>query len=147
MQLVYSADVPSLLRLLLTHAWMVLLPLVLALAAWLSWRGQRLGPLQPLPEPRRRALLEHVQAAGEFAWGRNRGAALHAAVLRLFRQRLQRRAPELYALDGDAQEQALASALSLPRSRVRQALRPQGLHHPATFTQSIATLLSMRSRL
>jgi hypothetical protein len=145
--LVYSADVPSLLRLLLMDAWMVLLPLLCALAAWLAWRGQRFGPVQAAPEPRRRALLEHVQAAGEFAWGRNRGAALHAAVLRLFRQRLQRRAPELYALDGDAQEQALASALSLPRSRVRQALRPQGLHHPATFTQSIATLLSMRSRL
>ena len=78
MHLVYSADVPSLLRLLLEHAWMVLLPLLLALAAWLAWRGQRFGPLQPAPEPRRRALLEHVRAAGEFTWGRQRAGALHA---------------------------------------------------------------------
>jgi hypothetical protein len=145
--LVYSADVPSLFRLLLVHAWMVLLPLALALAAWLLWRGQRFGPLLPLPPPRRRALLEHVQAAGEFAFRRNRGAALHAAVLRLFRQRLQRREPAMATLDGEALVQALVGALGQPASRVRQALTPQGLHHPATFTQSIATLLQMRSKL
>ncbi len=147
LHLVYSADVPSLVRLLLTHAWMVLLPLALALAAWLAFRGQRFGPLQALPEPRRRALLEHVQASGEFAWSRHRGAALHAAVLRLFRQRLQRRAPEIDALSGESQVQALVAALSLPASRVRQALLPQGLQQPLPFTQSIATLLQMRSRL
>lgn len=147
LQLVYSADVPSLFRLLVDHAWMVLLPLLLALVAWLAWRGQRFGPLQPVPEPRRRALLEHVRAAGEFAWKRQRASALHAAVLRLLQQRLQRRAPEIFALSGAAQEQALADATSLPVNRVREALRPQGLQHPATFTQSIATLLQMRSRL
>jgi hypothetical protein len=145
--LVYSADVPSLFRLLLEHAFTVLLPLALALVAWLLFRGHRLGPLQPAPEPRRRALLEHVNAAGEFAWGRHRAAALHAAVLRLFRQRLQRRSPEIFALAGEAQDQALANATSLPLARVREALRPQDLNHPNVYTQSIATLLQMRSRL
>jgi hypothetical protein len=114
MHLVYSADVPSLFRLLLDNAWMVLLPLLLALAAWLAWRGQRFGPLQPAPEPRRRALLEHVRAAGEFTWSRQRASALHAAVLRLFRQRLQRRAPEIDALAGEAQVLALADATAQP---------------------------------
>jgi hypothetical protein len=146
-QLVYSADVPSLFRLLVDHAWRVLVPLLLALAAWRALRGQRLGPLQPAPEPRRRALLEHVHAAGEFAWRRHRASALHAAVLRLFQQRLQRRQPELFALSGEAQESALAAATKLAPSRVREALRPQGLQHPNSYTQSIATLLLMRSRL
>jgi len=145
--LVYSADVPTLTRLLVDYAWMVLLPLALALAAWLAFRSQRFGPLRPAPAPRRRALLEHVHAAGEFAWARQRAGALHAAVLRLFRQRLQRRAPELYALAGAAQEQALAEATDMPLARVREALHPQGLSHPASFTQSISTLLQMRSRL
>jgi hypothetical protein len=146
-QLVYSADVPSLFRLLVDHAWMVLAPLLLALAAWLALRGQRFGPVQPAPEPRRRALLEHVHAAGEFAWRRHRASALHAAVLRLFQQRLQRRQPELFALSGEGQELALAEATKLSPARVREALRPQGLQHPASYTQSIATLLLMRSRL
>jgi hypothetical protein len=147
MQLVYSADVPSLLRLLLEYAWMVLLPLAGALAVWLAYRSQRFGPLQPVPEPRRRALLEHVRAAGEFAWSRHRAAALHAAVLRLFRQRLQRRAPELFALSGAAQEQALAEATALPLARVREALNPHSLANPNSFTTSISTLLQMRNRL
>jgi hypothetical protein len=147
MHLVYSADVPSLLRLLLMNAWMVLLPLLCALAAWLAWRGQRFGPLQAAPDPRRRALLEHVQAAGEFAWARGRGLALHAALLRLFHRRLALRDPLLAALDADGQARALSERLSLPLSRVRQALHPQGLQQPAAFTQSIATLLQMRSRL
>jgi hypothetical protein len=147
MHLVYSADVPSLWRLLLMNAWMAVLPLALALAAWLLWRGQRFGPLQPMPEPRRRALLEHVQAAGEFAWARGRGGALHAALLRLFQRRLALREPLVAALDVEGQAHALAQKLSLPLSRVRLALQPQGLQHPAAFTQSIATLLQMRSRL
>jgi hypothetical protein len=145
--LVYSAEVPSLFRLLVDNAWMVLLPLVLALAAWLALRGQRFGSLQPAPEPRRRALLEHVHASGEFAWRRHRAAALHAAVLRLFQQRMQRRAPELFALSGEAQGKAIADATKLSPARVREALRPQGLQHPNAYTQSIATLLLMRSRL
>jgi hypothetical protein len=147
MQLVYSADVPSLLRLLVEYAWMVLVPVLLALLTWLAFRSQRFGPLQPAPEPRRRALLEHVRAAGEFAWTRQRMAALHAAVLRLFRQRLQRRSPEIFALSGAAQEQALADATSMPLTRVREALNAQGLAHPNSFTTSISTLLQMRSRL
>ena len=145
--LVYSADVPNLLRLLLMYASPVLLPLLLALFAWLAWRGLRFGPLQPVAAPRRRALLEHVHSAGEFAWSRNRAGALHAAVLRLFHRRLQLREPMIFALAEDAQALALAERFALPASRVRQALRPQGLHHPGTFTQAIATLLQMRVKL
>src|SRR3546814_7677547 len=63
--LVYAANMPSLWRLLLEHAWMAWLPALLALAAWLWMRTQRFGPRLPSPEPARRALLEHVQASGE----------------------------------------------------------------------------------
>src|SRR3546814_455640 len=58
--LVYAANMPSLWRLLLEHAWMAWLPALLALAAWLWMRTQRFGPRLPSPEPARRALLEHV---------------------------------------------------------------------------------------
>jgi len=110
-------------------------------------RGLRCGRRRRGPEPARGGRLGHVHAAGEFNWGRQRASALHAAVLRLFHRRLQRRAPELDALDGEAQVLALAEVTATPAARVRQALRPQALQHPANFTQSIATLLQMRSRL
>ncbi|HMB42732.1 MAG TPA: hypothetical protein VKM00_02505, partial [Luteimonas sp.] len=145
--LIYSSDMPSLLHLLLRCGWPALLPALLALFAWLMARSQRFGPLLPMPVGNRRALLEHVQASGEFAFRRGRGGALHTAVLNLFRQRLQRRDPMIAALNGDAQIQALAERLNLDATRIRTAIAPIGLHRPDVFLHSISTLIQMRNRL
>jgi hypothetical protein len=145
--LIYSTDMPSLLQLMLRYGWPALLPALLALIAWLAARSQRFGPLLPVPVGNRRALLEHIQASGEFAFRRARGGALHTAVLNLFRQRLRRRDPMLAALDGDTQIQALAERLNLDAARIRAAITPIGLHRPDVFLHSISTLIQMRNRL
>lgn len=145
--LVYSAESPSLGKLILIYGWMIVLPLLAALIAWLAMRGQRFGPLMPVPAAHRRALLEHVRATGEFAWRRHRGLALHAAVLQLLRKRIASRDPLIAALDGDAQVQALSERLGIDAGRIRQALRPVGLNRPDAFLQSISTLIDMRNRL
>ena len=147
MLLVYSARSPSLGALILKHGWMILLPLLIALIAWLAMRSQRFGPLLPAPQAHRRALLEHVRAAGEFAWRRHRGVALHAALLNLWRKRLASRDPLIAALDGDAQIEALSQRLGIDAGRIRHALRPVGLNRPDAFLQSISTLIDMRNRL
>ena len=147
MHLVYSADLPSLWRLLLEHAWRALLPAALALLAWLLWRGQRFGPALPPPPENRRALLEHVQAAGEFAFRRGRMAALHSAVLELFQRRLALRDPVLSALEGETLAAALSERFGLPRERVLRALRPVGLQRPDVFLAALSTLVQMRNRL
>lgn len=145
--LVYSADVPSIWRLLMLHGWMALLPAVLALAAFLLLRGQRFGPPVPPPSADRRALLEHVQAAGEFAFRRGRSLSLHTAVLALFQRRLALRDPVLAALDGETLVAALAEKFQLTPDRVRLALRPVGLQRPDVFLHSVSTLVQMRNRL
>ena len=145
--LVYSADIPSLWRLLAWYGWPVLVPALLSLAAWLLMRGQRFGPLSPRPAGHRRALLEHVQAAGEFAFRRGRGIALHTAVLNLFKQRLARREPMLGALDGEVQVMALSERLALDPQKIRHALKPLGMQRPDQFLQAISTLVQMRNRL
>lgn len=147
MLLVYSAESPSLGALILKHGWMILLPLLVALIAWLAMRSQRFGPLQPAPEAHRRALLEHVRAAGEFAWRRHRGVALHTAVLHLLRKRLALRDPLIAAMDGEVQIVALSERLGIDAARIRHALRPIGLNRPDAFLQSISTLIDMRNRL
>jgi hypothetical protein len=147
MLLVYGDDMPSLWRLMLRFGWPILLPLALALLAWLVLRGQRFGTLRPVPPAARRALLEHVQAAGEFAWRRGRMVALHGALRARFERRLARRDPLLAAMHGDALVLALAERCALPASRVRQALMPTELHRPDVFLQSISTLAQMRLRI
>ena len=145
--LVYGDAMPSLLRLLLTHGWPVLLPATLALFAWLALRAQRFGTLRPVPATPRRALLEHVQAAGEFAWRRGRVGVLHAALRGRFERRLARRDPLLASLEGEARVLALAERCALPAARVRQALAPTDLQRPDVFLHSVSTLALMRLRL
>lgn len=144
--LVYATDVPPLYVLLVRHGWPVLLALALALAGWLWARSQRLGPLLPLASPNRRALFSHIQAAGEFAFARHRSAALHAAVLRAFQQRLRRRDPITAALSGEALVQALAQRHDLPAARIAQALQPQGLSKPDVFLGTLRTLMQLRAK-
>jgi hypothetical protein len=145
--LVYGDDMPSLMRLLLTHGWMVIVPALLALLAWLLLRGQRFGTPRPAPPGHRRALLEHVQAAGEFAYRRGKAYAMHAALRQRFDARLARRDPSLAALEGDARVVALAERCRLPASRVREALFPRDLHRADAFFHSMSTLALMRLRV
>lgn len=143
--LVYDSATPPWYVLLIRQAWYVVLPLMLALLAWLWARSQRLGPVLPLASPHQRALLSHVRAAGEFAFSRGRGAALHAAVLRAFRQRLRRRDPVVAALALDTLVQTLAERHQIPAARVRHALQPQDLARPEQFLAAIRTLMQLRA--
>lgn len=143
--LVYATETPPWHVLLVRQGWYVLLPLMLALLGWLWALSQRLGPVLPLAARHQRAVLAHVQAAGEFAFARHRGAALHAAVLRAFRTRLRRRDPVTAALALDPLVQTLSERHQIPASRVRQALQPQELARPEHFLAAIRTLMQLRA--
>ncbi|MBL8301033.1 MAG: hypothetical protein JNN30_22040 [Rhodanobacteraceae bacterium] len=143
--LVYATETPPWHVLLVQQGWYVLLPLVLALLAWLWALAQRFGPTLPLAPRHQRALLAHVQAAGEFAFARHRGAALHAAVLRAFRLRLRRRDPATAALALESLVQALSERHQIPAPRVLQALQPQELARPEQFLAAIRTLMQLRA--
>lgn len=143
--LIYATETPPWHVLLVRQGWYVLLPLMLALLGWLWASSQRLGPVLPLAARHQRALLAHVQAAGEFAFARHRGAALHAAVLRAFRLRLRRRDPVTAALALDPLVQTLSERFQMPAARVRQALQPQELARPEHFLAAIRTLMQLRA--
>jgi hypothetical protein len=145
--LIYAADVAPMYVLILRHGWPILLPLSIALLAWLWARSQRFGPLLPLASGHRRALLEHVQASGEFVFRRGRTMSLYAAVQRLFMARLRRREPALAALDGEALVQGLSTRYDMPAASIRQALNPVDLARPDQFIATIKTLMQLRARL
>lgn len=145
--LVYSADVPSLLRLILRHGWTIVMPLLLALALWLWSRTERLGPLEPSPPVERRSLLEHVQANGDHLYRYGRGAVLYDAVFDAFLRRLRRRDPYAAALDGALRVEAIARRTGMPVAEIEDALRYPRPRDPRDFVHRIAKLLHLRHRL
>ncbi|HMB56288.1 MAG TPA: DUF4350 domain-containing protein [Arenimonas sp.] len=147
LHLVYNADVPSFWRIVLAHGWQVLLGLALMIATWIAMRSQRFGPLQPAAAPPRRALLEHVQAAGEHAWRRGAARGLHAALRDAFLARLRRRDPMAIALQGEARIDYLAKKLDTSTLRVRNALVPPPIFHAESFREAMATLIQLGLRI
>lgn len=147
MHLVYAAQMPSLLRSVLSRGWPVWAPLLLALLAWLWLRMQRFGPLRPAPAAERRSLLEHVRASGDHLFRYNRRALLYAAVRQSFLARLRGRDPVAAALNGEPQASAIARDLQVPIDLVRTALQAPASHDNAAFRDRISTLIQLRNRL
>ncbi|KFN44141.1 DUF4350 domain-containing protein [Arenimonas oryziterrae] len=145
--LIYDASVPSFWRLLMTHGWAALAGLGLMIALWIWMRSQRFGPLLPVEAADRRALLEHVQAAGEHAWRRGAARELHAALRDFFLARLRRRDPMAIALQGEARIDYLAKKLDLDATRIRNALVPPPTFHAESFREAMAMLIQMGLRL
>lgn len=147
MHLVYAAQMPSLVRSVLTKGWPVWAPLMLALLAWLWMRAQRFGPWLPAPEGERRSLLEHVRASGEHLFRYNKRALLYDAVRKSFLARLRRRDPVAAALTGEPQVSLLAKRMGVSVDSIRTALQIPASHDRAAFRNRISTLIQMRNRL
>ena len=142
--LVYALDGPAFLKWLSIRGWPALLALAALLAAWMAMRSARLGPLLPAPAPHRRALLEHVQAAGEFLYRRDGGRSLHRLACQAVLARLRRRDPASVMLAGDALYQRLAERGGVDAAQVAQAF--QSPANAQAFRASITTLVRLGSR-
>ena len=136
----------SLVALLWREGWPVMLGLALALLAWLRWASERLGPTVPAPAAHRRALMEHIDAAGEFAFRNDHGASLHAALRDAVLERLAQR-HALARLDEAALAQALADRSRLSPDAVAAALVLPHRATPDQFRDAVATLATLLHRL
>lgn len=142
--LIYALDGPSFLKFLWINGWPGLIALALLLAAWMAMRSARLGPLMPAPALHRRALLEHVQAAGEFVYRRDGGRSLHRLASDTVLARVRRRDPACVMLNGDALYARLAERSALDAAQIAQAF--QSPANALAFRTSIITLARLRSR-
>jgi hypothetical protein len=142
--LVYALDGISFLRILLRDGWPALLALTVLLAGWMAMRSARLGPLMPAPAMHRRALLEHVQAAGEFLYRRDGGRSLHQLACQTVLTRLRRRDPACAMLNGDALYTRLAERSGIDTAQIAQAF--QSPANAQAFRACITTLARLRSR-
>jgi hypothetical protein len=120
--LLHDVSVPGLATLLWQSAPAAVVSAALLLAMLLWSQGARLGPLLPAPEPGRRDLLEHLQAAGDFVWRMGRGGLLVARTRARTQQRWLRRHPPLRDLDDAARARRIAELSGLTPRAVHAAL-------------------------
>jgi hypothetical protein len=144
--LVLHADASPWYALLWQAAWMPLSALALLLALLLWRAARRFGPLLPDPSTERRALLEHIEASGNWLW---RAAGGRDTLLAAARQEtlalLRRRAPELQQLGADEQAARLARLCSAQLADMRGALHGPAASQPAAFTRQIQLLQQVRN--
>jgi hypothetical protein len=140
--LVYRVEGDRIWSLLFTRGWPAMLAFAVLLAAWAMSRAVRFGPLLDTPRADRRALVEHVQAAGEFLYRRDRGRGLHVRVCAGVLARARRLDPGTDGLEGESLHARLAERFEEAPADVAQAFRP-----PAdvdAFRDSIAILSRLR---
>lgn len=145
--LIYAADMPSFWSTLLRQSWMVWLPLLIALFAWLWRRALRFGPLLPSPPAERRSLIEHIVASGEHIHRYGYGNVLYEAARNAFLARLRRRDPQAAAQGGEVQATMLAERFGLNANDIRDALSTPDPRDRTAFRQRIALLVRMRNSL
>jgi hypothetical protein len=138
--LIHATDLPPLHVLVLRHGWPILLPLLLALLAWLWQRSQRFGPLRPLPPPARRALRERLRASAEHALRGRAGAQLLRPLRQRLHQRLSLHAPALAALPGSALAAELARRYGLPAAAVDRALFDNDIRRAPALAEAVRLL-------
>jgi hypothetical protein len=140
--LVYRVDGDRIWSLLFTRGWPAMLAFALWLAAWAVSRAVRLGPLLDAPRADRRALVEHVQAAGEFLYRRDRGRGLHARVCAGVVARARRLDPGTDDLEGESLHARLADRFDEAPADVARAFRPPA--DATAFRDSVAILSRLR---
>jgi hypothetical protein len=130
---------------LFLRGWPALLASLLLAIGWMLMRSQRFGPLMPTPPAHRRALLEHIQAVGEFLFRRDGGRSLHRLACEAVIARLRRRDPAGAMLKDAELYDWLAQRSKLEPARIENAFRSPA--NAAAFRVCITTLARIRSHL
>ena len=148
--LLQDIAMPSLATWLWQRIPQTILTLVLLLGLWLWSRAPRFGPLLPVPPPRRRRLLEHVDASGHFLWRQDRQATLLAALREAILERAARRHPAWSAMDDQARAAWLSEHHHLEPELARALLAGGDALAPAqrpAFTRLVRQLQTLRKNL
>ncbi|HEV7816990.1 MAG TPA: DUF4350 domain-containing protein [Janthinobacterium sp.] len=112
----------------------------------LFWRAvRRFGPLLPEPAQARRALLQHIEASGNWLWRAPGGRELLLAATRRWTAALlQRRMPEWPLLAPEEQLRRLLRLTPFSADELRSALQAPAAAQAPVFTRQIQILQQLR---
>ena len=116
-----STKMPSLLTLIWTHMWTVVISATILLF-WLWSVSQRFGAMLPMPKPVRRSLLEHIEASGNFLWRQGKTATLLNNARQALMQQINITHPNWNQLSSSQLSQQLAQRCKLSAIEIENAL-------------------------
>ena len=137
----------SLLALLWSYGWPVIVLAGLLIVLWLWRSGVRFGPLVAAADPARRSLAEQIRGTGQFIVRFGGGKALYAATARALNEAASRRVPRYERLNGEERVTALASLTGLGSAELSAALDDPAARRPKEIRKTIAFLEAARRRI
>jgi hypothetical protein len=144
---VFDAAFPTLWQLIWDNASYVVIGLALALVLWLWSRMPAFGPAIAPESMERRSIMEHVRAAGNFAW-RNRAVGdLVASSTAAIMHEAEFRHPGIGRLSLEKQSRWIARMTDMPVDVVFDALGNQHVLKHRDFTRLMKTLQQIRKKL
>ena len=144
---IYNSAFPSLWEVIWTTAPFVVIGLAACLLLWLWSRAPTFGPAEGPESLARRSILEHVRAAGHFAWRHHNAAELVASSTAAIMHEAEFRHPGLGRLAMDAQARQIAKMTGLDVESVFDALHNQDHTSHREFTRLMKTLQRIRKNL
>ncbi len=144
---VYGAAFPSLGSVLLEYLPYLLACFAVALAFWIWAIVPAFGPPIRTAAADRRSLIEHVRAAGRFAWHHDGIDGLGRAAVATTLHRAEARHPGISRLPATRQAQRLAHITGLPEQRILDALVSPGTPQHREFIDNLRTLHTIREML
>jgi hypothetical protein len=137
----------SLLALLWSYGWPVIVLAGLLIVLWLWRSGVRFGPLVAAADPARRSLAEQIRGTGQFILRFGGGRALYAATARALNEAAARRVPRYERLSGEERVAALTSLTGLGSAELSAALDDPAARRPKEIRKTIAFLEAARRRI
>jgi hypothetical protein len=137
----------SLLALLWSYGWPVIVLGGLLIVLWLWRSGVRFGPLVAAADPARRSLAEQIRGTGQFIIRFGGGNALYAATVRALNEVAARHVPHYEQLNGADRLAALTSLTGLGFAELSAALDDPAARRPKEIRRTIAFLETARRQI
>lgn len=143
----YGALVPSLLDLIWQHFYEVAIVLLILLAAWVTHRLRRFGPIASSSINERRSFKEHIQAVARFQWRQDMGDQLLTNVRREIWHRLRRAYPNSEGFREEQSLQKLAEASRINVETLRSLMFGAVPTDEIAFYKTVKSLQEIRKTL
>lgn len=144
---IYDAEFPSLWEIVWSRAPMMVICLAAALFLWLLSLVPRFGPVTTPEPPRRRSIIEHVRAAGNFVWRNHGSKALVASSRNSIMQKLEVRRPGFARLSMEEKALQIARVTGFSPQSIIETLSLNEDLNQRDFMHNMQALQRIRSRL